>query len=200
MRITNGIMVNNNLSNINANKIRMDNILTSIETTKKIQRPSDDPITAVRALRLRSTLNEITQYKDRNVTDAESWMSATKDAMDKINDALEDILVYCNQGVNTYQTIDEYEAIVTSLKQFRNEVYATGNADNGDRTIFTGYKTDSTLMFTRDMPELSYDITEKCTFQDIRNLERTIGVSRKDAYDYASSTSSYTGNNITNNT
>lgn len=199
MRITNGIMINNNLSNLNANKLRMDEIMTSIETTKKIQRPSDDPITAVRALRLRSTLNEITQYKDRNVTDAESWMSATKDAMDKINSALEDILVYCNQGVNTYQTIDEYNAIIKSLKQFRNEVYATGNADYGDRTIFTGYKTDSTLMFTKDNPDLSYDITEEVTFSDIRNLERTIGVSRNDAYDYAGAPT-YVGSSITNET
>ena len=116
MRITNGIMINNNLSNINSNKLQMDKIMTSIDTTKKIQRPSDDPITAVRALRLRSTLNEITQYKDRNVEDAESWMDTTKDAMDKINSALENILVYCNQGVNTYQTVDEYNAIITSLK------------------------------------------------------------------------------------
>lgn len=199
MRITNGIMINNNLSNINANKLNMDKILTSIETTKKIQRPSDDPITAVRALRLRSTLNEITQYKDRNVEDAESWMTATKDAMDKINSALEDILVYCNQGVNTYQTIDEYNAIVASLKQFKNEVYATGNADYGDRTVFTGYKTDSTLMFTKDNPDLSYDITEKRTFSDIRNLERTIGVSRADAYDYGAA-GSYAGSDITNET
>ena len=88
MRITNGIMLNNNMSNLNANKLRMDEIMTSIETTKKIQRPSDDPITAVRALRLRSTLNEITQYKDRNVKDAESWMNATKDTMNKINSSL----------------------------------------------------------------------------------------------------------------
>lgn len=199
MRITNGIMLNNNLSNINANKIRMDDIMTSIETTKKIQRPSDDPITAVRALRLRSTLNEITQYKDRNVTDAESWMSTTKDAMDKINGTLEDILVYCNQGVNTYQTIDEYNAIVKALKQYRNEVYSTGNADYGDRTIFTGYKTDSTLMFTKDRPDLSYDITEEIKFSDIRNIERTIGVSRNDAYDFAAAPT-YVGSSITNET
>ena len=199
MRIPNGIMINNNLSNINSNKLQMDKIMTSIETTKKIQRPSDDPITAVRALRLRSTLNEITQYKDRNIKDAEAWMDTTKDAMDKINSALENILVYCNQGVNTYQTVDEYNAIITSLKEFRNEVYATGNADYGDRTIFTGYKTDTTLMFVKDMPDLSYDITEKHAFSDIRSLERTIGVATNDAYNYASSPS-YVGSDITNET
>lgn len=199
MRITNGIMINNNLSNLNANKIRMDEIMTSIETTKKIQRPSDDPITAVRALRLRSTLNEIKQYKDRNVGDAESWMSTTKEAMDKINTSLENILYYCNEGVNTYQTIDEYNAIISSLKEYRNEVYSTGNTDYGDRTIFTGYKTDSTLMFTNDMADLSYDITEKLTFSDIKNLERTVGVSRVDAYNYAAA-KEYVGSDITNDT
>jgi flagellar hook-associated protein 3 FlgL len=67
MRITNSMMINNTLSNINNNKTKMDQLNTQLATKKKIQRPSEDPITAIRALRYRSTLSEISQYLDRNI-------------------------------------------------------------------------------------------------------------------------------------
>ncbi len=55
MRITNGILINNSLNNINNNKTNMDTLNTQLASEKKIQRPSDDPIIAIRALRFRST-------------------------------------------------------------------------------------------------------------------------------------------------
>ena len=54
MRITNKIMQNNNLANINTNKILQDKLSTQMSSEKKISRPSDDPVVAIRALRLRS--------------------------------------------------------------------------------------------------------------------------------------------------
>ena len=69
MRITNGILINNSLTNINANKSKIDNLLTQLTYEKKIQRPSDDPIIAIRALRFRSTLAEIDQYLTKNIPD-----------------------------------------------------------------------------------------------------------------------------------
>ena len=44
MRITNGILINNSLNNINNNKTNMDTLNTQLASEKKIQRPSDDPI------------------------------------------------------------------------------------------------------------------------------------------------------------
>lgn len=197
MRITNTIMMNNNLANINKNKVMMDNIMTQIDTTKKIQRPSEDPIAAIRALRLRSTYNEIEQYKERNVKDAEAWMDVTKDALDGVNTTLENIVYYCNQGVNTYQTIDEYNAIIDTLKQYRDAVYQGGNADYGDRTIFTGYKTDTTLTYTADNDTVSYSITEPFKFSDIETLKRAVGVKDRDIENYAGT--NYVTGDIKNN-
>ena len=50
MRITNGILINNSLNNINNNKTNMDTLNTQLASEKKIQRPSDDPIIAIRAV------------------------------------------------------------------------------------------------------------------------------------------------------
>ena len=59
MRITNRMMINNSLANINVNKNQMNTMDTQLSTQKKISRPSEDPIIAIRALRFRSNLNEI---------------------------------------------------------------------------------------------------------------------------------------------
>lgn len=196
MRITNGIMMNNNLFNINKNKQEMDRIMTQIDTTKKIQRPSDDPIIAIRALRLRATYNEIQQYKDRNVEDADSWMKETADALEQETETLENIIYYCNQGVNEYQTADEYQAIIQTLKQYREALYESGNADYSGRTVFTGYKTDTTLTFEKDDDTISYEITEKVAYEDIDNMGRVVGVLPDDIENYTGT--AYTGIDITN--
>lgn len=44
------------------NKVAYDKYLQQYTTQKKIQRPSDDPTIAVRALKYRTTISEIDQY------------------------------------------------------------------------------------------------------------------------------------------
>ena len=177
MRITNGIMINNSLNNIRKNKTLSDKLNTQLATTKKIQRPSEDPIVAIRALRLRSTYNEIEQYLDKNIPDARSWMETTQEAIESINSVLTDISYYCNQGVNGYNTVDERNTLVTTLKQLRDQIYADGDANLVDRTIFTGYKTDSNLTFGEDEANTKYSITEEFTSDNIKNTNRIQGLS-----------------------
>ena len=177
MRITNGIMINNSLNNIRKNKTLSDKLNTQLATTKKIQRPSEDPIVAIRALRLRSTYNEIEQYLDKNIPDARSWMETTQEAIESINSVLTDISYYCNQGVNGYNTVDERNTLVTTLKQLRDQIYADGDANLVDRTIFTGYKTDSNLTFSEDELNTQYSITQEFTSDNVKNTNRVKGLS-----------------------
>lgn len=176
MRITSGMMINNSLHNLSKNKKLVDKLNTQLETTKKIQRPSEDPIVAIRALRLRSTYNELNQYLKKNIPDARAWMETTQEAIDSVNEVLESISYYCNQGVNDYNTVEERENLISSLKELRNQIYADGDADYAGRTIFTGYKTDSTLTFQTDEPDTSYAISQKLTFDDVSNAKRIVGL------------------------
>ena len=70
-------MQNNSLYNINNNKILQDRLSTQMSTQKKVNRPSDDPVVSIRALRLRSNVTEVTQYYSKNIPDAESWLDVT---------------------------------------------------------------------------------------------------------------------------
>ena len=72
MRVTTKVIQGNSIANINTNKVYQDKLNNQMATEKKIVRPSDDPVVAIRALRLRTNVSQVTQYYEKNVSDAES--------------------------------------------------------------------------------------------------------------------------------
>lgn len=167
MRITNKIMQNNSLSNINLAKVAEDHRGSQVSSGKKIVRPSDDPIVAIRSLRLRSSVTEITQYYSRNAKDADAWLKTTEDAMQQVTDVLTDMIKQYDKGANEYLTSADRNIILEQLKSLKDEVYGTGNADYAGRYIFTGYRTESSLMF-KEKTEKPYQITEQLSASDLR--------------------------------
>ena len=117
MRITNKIIQNNNLSNINTNKIYQDTLSTQMSTQKKINRPSDDPVVAIRALRLRSSVTEVTQYYSKNIPDAESWLNVTEDALKNLSQ-----IMTSKAPVRSCEDVDEAALSYAEVKAL-----ATGN-------------------------------------------------------------------------
>ena len=57
MRVTNSMINRNSMTNMNRNKVSVDAMNTQMTTQKKISRPSEDPVIAIRALRLRTNLS-----------------------------------------------------------------------------------------------------------------------------------------------
>ncbi len=160
MRITNKIIQNNNLANINTNKIYQDILSTQMSTQKKINKPSDDPVVAIRALRLRSNVTEITQYYSKNIPDAESWLDVTEDSLNNLTTILTDMIGQCTKGANGEWTAEDRNIILEQLEALADEVYTTGDADYAGRYVFTGYRTDTSLRYSEEQ-ELRYSITEQ---------------------------------------
>ena len=160
MRITNNMMMHNTSNNINGNKINVDKLNHQMSSQKKIQRPSEDPVIAIRSLRFRSTLSEIEQYYERNIPDAEYWMSVTETAIKNMENILRDIRTQCDYGDNDYLKDEDRDTILTQLAKLREQVYAEGNADYAGRTVFTGYRTNKKLTFMVDDPNTNYHIKQ----------------------------------------
>ena len=77
-----------------------------MSTQKKINRPSDDPVVAIRALRLRSNVNEITQYYGKNIPDAESWLNVTEAGLKNLSQIM----------TNMITRVDEDEEAINLVK------------------------------------------------------------------------------------
>ena len=167
MRITNSMIRNNTSNNMSTNKGYVDTLNTQMSTQKKIDRPSDDPVIAIRALRLRSSLSEINQYYEKNIPDAESWLEVTETALKNMESILTDVYRQCVNGATDHLKESDRNTILTNLQKLREQVYAEGNADYAGRTVFTGYKTNKSLTFGEDTSDTSYNITQKLKFEDI---------------------------------
>ena len=160
MRITTKVIQNNTLSNINNNKVLQDKLSNQMSTQKKIDRPSEDPVVAIRALRLRTNVSQVTQYYEKNIPDAESWMKVTEDALTSVAEVVTDLITQCQKGSSEKLTTSDRKTILDAITALRDEVYATGNADYAGRAVFTGHRTDTTLKFTKAETK-NYSITEQ---------------------------------------
>ena len=159
MRMTNKIMQNNSLYNINNNKVLQDKLSTQMSTQKKITRPSDDPVVAIRALRLRTSVSELTQYYEKNAPDAESWLTVTEKALGTGTEVLTDMVKQATKAANKDLGVEDLTIITQQMKMLRDEYYSTGNVDYAGRFVFTGYRTDTSLSFTSEVedPAIVYD-------------------------------------------
>lgn len=195
MRITNTMMRNNSLLNMQKNKAAYNKYLEQYNTQKKISRPSDDPTIAVRALKYRTTLVEIKQYKS-NISDARAWMDATETYLKDVNGRMESMISYCTQAANGTYSAEQRQDIVTQLKQFSKYIYEqNANADYAGRYLFTGYRTDVPMLFDKAQSNVTYTINENLDINDIQKYQYVYGQAEYDAAstadDYAQAASKY---------
>lgn len=177
MRITNSMVVKKTKTNINTNRAKVNYTNNQMSSQKKITKPSDNPVIAIRSLRLRSTLSTITQYYTNNIPDTESWMDCTQTALINMKDLLKDAYDQVVYGANDVLEQENRRAILKELQSLQQQVYSEGNADYAGRTIFTGWKTNQNLTFTddADAKKQKYDISERFTFKDIEKKKYYAG-------------------------
>ena len=180
MRITNKIMRNNSLYNLNQNKILEDKLTNQMTNQSKIARPSDDPVVAIRALRLRSNVTYVTQYYEKNAEDADRWLTVTEDALNTLDEILKNLYENAGSAANKDLTADDLEILLTQMKSLTKEFYSSGNVDYAGRFIFSGYRTDTTITFSaEDIKEImrnhptSYNITQHFGYSDIDSFNFT---------------------------
>lgn len=172
-------MQSNSLYNINQNKVLQDKLSTQMSTQKKLTRPSDDPVVAIRALRLRTSVSQINQFSTKNAEDAESWLKVTSDGLSTVTDILTDLSRNANKAANKDLTADDLDIIITQMKSLSEEFYATGNLDYAGRYVFTGFRTDTPMSFTASdvadtvHPIPSYNITEQVTLDAFDSIKYT---------------------------
>ena len=154
MRITNNMLINNMVNYIGNNLSRMEKYQYQLATGKKIQVPSDDPVVAARALKLRTDVSEIKQYK-RNAEDALSWLEMTEDALAKIGDIFQRARELANQAANGTNTADDTTKISEEVKQLKIQLVHLANSTYAGRYIFSGYKTNQKLINDDDTETIS---------------------------------------------
>ena len=141
MRVTNQMVTSGSLRNMQKSMTRVDDWNQKITTGKKISAPSEDPVIAIRALKLRTTVDQLDQFKNKNIKDALSWLDTTQTSVQNVYDRLQDVYLYCEQGASDqFQTKDRH-TIIEELQELKDAIYREGGTTYAGRYLFSGYKT-----------------------------------------------------------
>lgn len=156
MRVTNSMMISNMMISMNRSLQSMSKYEEQMATGKKIQRTSEDPIIAARALKLRTNVSEIEQFQ-RNVDDGLNWMQVTEGAMQNIGNTLQRVRELTVQASNGTTTTEDRQKIESEIKQLKDLIVGEMNTSYAGRYVFSGFQTDQKLLNT----DGTYAITVK---------------------------------------
>ncbi|MGP4073866.1 flagellar hook-associated protein FlgL [Piscibacillus sp. B03] len=140
MRITQNMMNNSLLNNLRNNYSQMDRYMEQLSTGKKINRPSDDPVVAMRGVNYRSELAGVEQY-DRNMGELRNWMDTSDESLDQTNQALSRVREIVVQASNDTYEEKQRENMSKEIDQIRNHLIDLANTKVNGKHIFNGTNT-----------------------------------------------------------
>jgi len=140
MRVTQSMLSGNMLRNLSGSYSKLGKLQEQITTGKKVNRPSDDPVVAMKGIHYRTELNNVKQFS-RNLGEAYNWLDTTDNTFDKIGSALQRARELMVQASSDSVTSEDREKINSELKQLREHIQDLSNTKIGNRYIFSGTKT-----------------------------------------------------------
>lgn len=147
MRITDNILNNNFLYNFNGSLSKISKLQNQLSTGLAINKPSDDPVKAVRSLKFRADLT-VNDMFSQNAKDAVSWMQTSDGAMTNAENVMQSIKTLIIRVTAPNPDI-AYQAAAEQMDGYINELVNLGNTQLGGRYLFGGQNTQ-TQPFTRD--------------------------------------------------
>lgn len=145
MRVTQSMLQNNMLNNLFKSQSNMDKYLKQITTGKKINRPSDDPVIAMKGINYRTEVTEAEQYT-RNATEVWNWFDHSDDVLGKSTKAMQRMEELANQAANGTNTQDELNSIKKEVEQLKEQMIEMANTQVNGKYIFNGTDTDKPLI------------------------------------------------------
>lgn len=176
MRITNGMIADNTLRNINKAANRLAAANEAVSSNQKIQLASDDPVVASRAITYRSYVSQIEQYQE-NVDAADGWQTATDDALSDLSDLITTVKTLTTEAASDTCSEEDLAAIKSRIETLRDQAVTLMNSTYAGRYIFGGYNTSEA-----PYEVVSTDIGDTVTFKgDYLSLGSVISADVSDA-------------------
>lgn len=171
MRVTNHMVTSSSLRNMQKSMQRVSRLNEQVTSGKKISAPSEDPVVAIRALKLRTTCDQLDQYKNKNIKDALSWLDTTQSSIENILSRMQSVYEYAEQGANDTFSTGDRNKIINELRSLKDGIYSEGGTTYAGRYLFSGYKTETNLIFQNEAAKdgLVYSITEELSPDKIQS-------------------------------
>ncbi|NHM29967.1 flagellar hook-associated protein FlgL [Neobacillus terrae] len=176
MRITQSMLASNSLRNLSNSYLKMGKYQDQLSTGKKITKPSDDPVVAMKGMFYRSDLTGIEQYK-RNLSELHLWMDNSEAGLSQANSTLQRVRELLVQGQNNTLSPSDRQAIAVEVGQLNQDLVKTANTQVAGRYIFHGTDVTNPPVAQEDPPQVVANLTDPAI--NSYNVEVSKGVSLK---------------------
>lgn len=153
------MLSSNSLRNLSESYRRMGQYQDQLSTGKKITKPSDDPVVAMKGMFYRSNLTEVEQYK-RNLSELYLWMENSEAGIEQANNGLHRVRELVVQGKNGSLSPTDRVAIAREVEQIKNDLVQVANTQVSGRYIFHGTDTDNPPVVSENPPTVAANLTD----------------------------------------
>src|SRR5690625_934170 len=140
MRVTQSMLSNNMLNNLSRNYQNLGKYMNQLSTGKQINRPSDDPVIAMKGMNYRSQVTHVEQYS-RNLGEVHNWLDNTDSALDKVQMTLERLRELAVQGANGTYEEGQRGNMASEVRQMADHIVDIANTKVNNKFIFNGTAT-----------------------------------------------------------
>lgn len=144
MRVTQSMLSNNMLRNLNTSYGKMSKLQEQINSGSKITRPSDDPVIAIKGMQYRTELGKVEQYT-RNLNEAYSWLDTSDQTLGEVTESLTRVQELITQAANDSNTSDDRKKMAVEIEQIQQQLRDAANTQISGKYIFSGTHTNSPL-------------------------------------------------------
>jgi flagellar hook-associated protein 3 FlgL len=142
MRVTADMSQRHVLADLRRVQERLATAQSQVAGGKRIEKPSDDPLGAERAMRLNDQLESTGAYRTA-VDESRSWLDATDSALSSLSEVVQHVRELTLQAANGSTSDAGRQSIKAQIDQLAEEAKHTLNSAYDGRYIFSGTATDT---------------------------------------------------------
>ncbi|UOW67202.1 flagellin [Paraclostridium bifermentans] len=140
MRITNGNVMSTYLRDLQNNLQSMDKLNTQLNTSKQVNKISDDPFKTVKIMNVQGEINNVEKY-NYNCDEITGWLDITDESLDRVGNLTSEIKTLLTSIQDTFGP-DEIKAVQTEINEKIKQVGEAMNTTYAGKYVFGGSVTD----------------------------------------------------------
>ncbi|WP_373898284.1 flagellar hook-associated protein FlgL [Haloimpatiens sp. FM7315] len=137
MRVTNKMLSNNFLRDMNVNLQNLKTLQEQMTSGKEIRRPSDNPFKVARSMQLHTQINSNKQYNE-NIKDTINWLDVTDTSLDQMGEVFKRVKELLVSAGNGGYGENELAAIKDEINEKVSEFSQILNTNFDGKYIFGG--------------------------------------------------------------
>lgn len=157
-----------------------------LTTGKKISRPSDDPVVAMKGMTYRTNLTEVEQYK-RNLSEAYNWMDNSDAALDKATSVMQRIRELTVQASNGTYEESQKGMIGKEIEQLKEHLVSIANTQVAGKYIFNGNDTTNKPVDLSKTPSVSTN-ANPVNLELSQGIEVAVNINPKNVFTHTAGT------------